>query len=151
MMKHRATARGPLGRPGSLRHRVETPRGDERRPMAGEVAFFEIGVADTEAGRAFYEGLLGWTFEPGPSGEGFVINGAGVPGGMHGGDPGASPYVFFRVDDIEAALHRVRELGGQVEEMDIEGDDEKIARFGRFKLCRDDQGSSFGLHQPPSG
>ncbi len=96
-------------------------------------------------------GLLGWTFEPGPSGEGFVVNGAGVPGGMHGGDPGASPYVFFRVDGIEAALHRVRELGGQVEEMDIEGDDEKIARFGRFKLCRDDQGSSFGLHQPPSG
>ena len=43
---------------------------------------------------------------------------------------------------------RVRELGGQVEEMEIEGDDEKIARFGRFKLCRDDQGSSFGLHQP---
>jgi predicted enzyme related to lactoylglutathione lyase len=57
----------------------------------------------------------------------------------------------LRVDGIEAALHRVRELGGQVEEMDIEGDDEKIARFGRFKLCRDDQGSSFGLHQPPSG
>jgi len=54
--------------------------------------------------------------------------------------PGASPYVFFRVDDIDAALDRVRELGGQVEEMDIEGDDEKIARFGRFKLCRDDQG-----------
>ena len=119
--------------------------------MAGEVAFFEIGVGDVEAGRAFYEGLLGWTFEPGPSGEGFVLGGAGVPGGMHGGDPGASPYVFFGVDDIDAALDRVRELGGQVEEMHIEGDDEMIARFGRFKLCRDDQGSSFGLHQPPSG
>jgi predicted enzyme related to lactoylglutathione lyase len=69
---------------------------------------------------------------------------------MHGGDPGAAPYVFFRVDDIERALERVRELGGEVEEMDIEGDEEAQAWFGRFKLCRDDQGSQFGLHQPPS-
>jgi predicted enzyme related to lactoylglutathione lyase len=68
---------------------------------------------------------------------------------MHGGDKGASPYVFFRVNDLEAALTRVRELGGQVEEMDVEGDADSQARFGRFKLCRDDQGSSFGLHQPP--
>ena len=28
--------------------------------MAGEVAFFEIGVQDPERGRAFYGGLLGW-------------------------------------------------------------------------------------------
>jgi uncharacterized protein len=57
--------------------------------------------------------------------------------------------VFFRVDDMEAALARVRELGGAVDEVDVEGDDESVARFGRFKLCHDDQGSPFGLHQPP--
>ncbi len=45
---------------------------------------------------------------------------------------------------------RVRELGGEVEDVDVEGDEGSIARFGRFKLCHDDQGSSFGLHQPPS-
>ena len=56
-----------------------------------------------------------------------------------------------RVDDIEAALARVRELGGTVEDTDVEGDAETTARFGRFKLCRDDQGSPFGLHQPPAG
>jgi predicted enzyme related to lactoylglutathione lyase len=117
--------------------------------MAGELAFFEIGVEDPERGRAFYEGLFGWTFEPGPSGEGFAITAPNLPGGMHGGDKGANPYVFFKVDDIETALERVRELGGEVEEMGIEGDEDAIARFGRFKLCRDDQGSSFGLHQPP--
>ena len=117
--------------------------------MAGEVAFFEIGVQDPERGRAFYEGLLGWRFEPGPSGAGFVIQAPNVPGGMHGGDPGAAPYLFFAVDDMEAALERVRELGGSVEEADVEGDEDSVARFGRFKLCRDDQGSSFGLHQKP--
>ena len=119
--------------------------------MAGELAFFEIGVEDAERGRAFYEGLFDWAFEPSPSGKGFAIEVPNVPGGMHGGDAGGTPYVFFKVDDIDAALARVRELGGDVEDMDVEGDEETIAKFGRFKLCRGDQGSSFGLHQPPDG
>ena len=25
-----------------------------------------------------------------------------------------------------------------------------MKRFGRFKFCKDDQGSPFGLHQPPA-
>ena len=117
--------------------------------MVGEVAFVELGVEDAERGRAFYEALFGWTLEPGPSGSGFTIVAPNFPGGMHGGDRGASPYVFFQVDDMETALAQVRELGGTVEEMEVEGDESSIARFGRFKLCRDDQGSPFGLHQPP--
>ena len=118
--------------------------------MTGELAFFELGVLAPELGRAFYAGLFGWKFETGPSGNGFVITTPNVPGGMHGSDTGAAPYVFFQVDDMEAAIVRVRELGGEVEEMDVQGDETSIARFGRFKLCRDDQGSPFGLHQPPS-
>jgi uncharacterized protein len=118
--------------------------------MAGELSFFELGVDDVERGRAFYEGLFGWRLEPGPSGRGFTIGTPTVPGGMHGGDRGAAPYVFFGVEDMKAALARVRELGGVVEEMDVEGGEDTIAQFSRFKLCRDDQGSPFGLHQPPA-
>ena len=118
--------------------------------MAGEVAFFEIGVEDTEKGRAFYEGLFGWTFATGPSGSGWTMDAPNMPGGMHGGGAGGRPYVFFSVDDMEAALERVRELGGGVDEMDVEGDEESQAKFGRFKICHDDQGSYFGLHQRPS-
>jgi hypothetical protein len=51
---------------------------------------------------------------------------------------------------MDAALERVVELGGSVDELHADGDEDTIARFGRFKLCRDDQGSSFGLRQPPS-
>lgn len=68
---------------------------------------------------------------------------------MHGSDAGAAPLVFFAVDDLEAALERVRELGGEVEEIAVEGDEASIARFGRFKLPRH-QGSPFGMHQPSS-
>jgi predicted enzyme related to lactoylglutathione lyase len=118
--------------------------------MAGELSFIELGVDDVERGRAFYEGLFGWHFQPGPSGQGFTIGTPNVPGGMHGGDAGAAPYVFFSVDDMDAALAQVRELGGVVEEMDVDSGEDSVARFGRFKLCRDDQGSPFGLHQPPA-
>jgi predicted enzyme related to lactoylglutathione lyase len=119
--------------------------------MTGEIRFFELGVEDVERGRAFYEGLFDWRFERGPSGEGWQITTDGAPGGMHGGDARASPYAFFAVDDMETALARVRELGGEVDELNIEGDADQIARTGRFKLCRDDQGSPFGLHEPPRG
>jgi predicted enzyme related to lactoylglutathione lyase len=119
--------------------------------MTGELTFIEIGVENAERGRSFYEELFGWKFEPGPSGNGYAITTPNVAGGIHGGDAGAAPYVFFRVDDIHAALERVRELGGTVEETNVEGDDESTAKFGRFKLCRDDQGSPFGLHEPPRG
>ena len=119
--------------------------------MAGELTFFEIGVEDAERGRTFYEGVFGWRFEPGPSASGFVITAPNVTGGMHGGDKGAVPYVFFKVDDIDAAAQRVRELGGEVDETDSGGGDEADAKFGRFRFCRDDQGSAFGLHQPPDG
>lgn len=117
--------------------------------MAGEITFFELGVEDAERGRAFYGGLFDWRFERGPSGQGWAIATGGTPGGMHGGDRGASAYVFFAVDNLDAALVRVRQLGGTVEEMELDGDAEAIARFGRFKLCRDDQGSPFGLHELP--
>lgn len=118
--------------------------------MTGEVGFFEIGVTDAARARAFYGGLFGRWFEPGPSGNGFEITTSNVRGGMHGGDVGAAPLVFFEVEDMGVALDRVRGLGGDIEEADVEGDEENVARFGRFRLCRDGQGSPFGLHQPPA-
>ena len=114
------------------------------------MTFVELGVEDADRGRVFYEGVFGWRFEPGPSGNGYMIHTPGGRAGIHGADPGASPYVFFAVDDIEVAMERVRELGGTVEDIEVEGDEESQARHGRFRLCRDDQGSPFGLHQSPA-
>jgi uncharacterized protein len=118
--------------------------------MAGELSWFEIGVGDAERAREFYGSLFGWQFEPSESGPGGVIRTPTIPGGLHGDDEGASPYVFFSVPDIGAAIARVRELGGEVEELAGHTDDPPETEWGRFALCRDDQGSRFGLHQPPS-
>ncbi len=113
--------------------------------------FFELGVADAGRARAFYTGVFGWAMEPGPSGNGFAIDAHGIPGGLHPGDPGAAPLLFFGVDDVDAAAARVGELGGEVVQMEAVGDEDEAtaARFGRFRFCRDDQGSPFGLYQPP--
>ncbi len=45
----------------------------------------------------------------------------------------------------------MRELGGSVQDIGEESEEDAAseARFGRFALCRDDQGSWFGLHEPP--
>jgi predicted enzyme related to lactoylglutathione lyase len=121
--------------------------------MSGPAIFIELGVADAAQARAFYQGVFGWAMEPGPSGKGFVIDANGIPAGLHPGDPEAGPYVFFGVDDLDAAIGRVRERGGEIVELDVGGEDdpENAKRFGRFKLCRDDQGSPFGLYEPPRG
>jgi uncharacterized protein len=116
----------------------------------GAVSFFELGVGESPAGRAFYEGLFGWGFETGPSGNGWMLRTPNIDGGMHPGDAGGGPYLFFAVDDMDAAIEKVVVLGGEIlPDMGSAESDESIARFGRFKFCKDDQGSAFGLHQPP--
>ncbi len=118
--------------------------------MAGQVAFFELGVDDVERARSFYGALFGWEFEPGPSGEGLSVTTSTIPGGIHGGDGGGGPYLFFAVDDLDEAIRQVHDLGGSVDDVDL-GDDRSESTFGRFVLCHDDQGSPFGLHEPPPG
>lgn len=115
--------------------------------MTGELSFFEIGVGDVQRARTFYSELFGWELED--YGGGVQIATPNIPGGIHGGDEGASPYVFFAVDDLDAAVAKVRELGGSAEHVGEDESEEIVARFGRFMLCTDDQGSSFGIHEPP--
>jgi uncharacterized protein len=118
--------------------------------MTGEPTFFEMGVADTARARTFYSSLFDWRLEPGLSAGSYRISTPAIPGGMHGNDEGASPLVFFGVADLEAAMVRVRELGGHAETLESRADVPQEGSFGRFAFCRDDQGSPFGLHQPPA-
>ncbi|MDN5755805.1 MAG: VOC family protein [Arthrobacter sp.] len=121
--------------------------------MTGEISFIEFGAGDAAESARFYAALFGWRSEPGPNGPdaGYQLDVAGTPGGLHSGDPGAAPYVFFAVEQMQAACDRVVELGGTVDPMDLNGDAGYRATHGLFTLCRDQQGSPFGLHQRPAG
>lgn len=110
--------------------------------MKSEVSYIEIGTGESGGTRAFLQELFQWDFHPmGDSGNGWFET-PSMKAGLHGGDPNPGILVFFSVDDLEAAAARVKELGGEAEEPSGEE-----PGFGRFCMCRDPQGVSFGLHR----
>jgi predicted enzyme related to lactoylglutathione lyase len=108
----------------------------------GAPSYIELCVEDADKARSFYGALLGWTVE-GDAGPGQASTG-GLGIGIHDRDPSSLLEVFFTVQDLESAVARVVELGGEtVSEVHAEN-----PAFGSWVECRDDQGVRFGLRQP---
>jgi uncharacterized protein len=108
--------------------------------VTGSPSHFELGVPDAARAKRFYGELFGWSFATTQGDDAWIETG-GVRGGLHGED---DPHivVYFEIADIEAAVRRVRELGGEA------NDPAPAGEGGRFTRCRDDQGAVFGLHEP---
>jgi predicted enzyme related to lactoylglutathione lyase len=99
----------------------------------------EFPADDLGRARRFWEGLLDLSLEARVAGEGEGIqsHGDGPALGLHerGRGPGdrfSLPY--FRVAEMPSALERVVELGGSV-----------VHPGERWAICRDSEGSPFGL------
>ena len=107
----------------------------------GPISWVEIGCGDAEKTSAFFTEVFGWRFTPMRDGGGVFDTGAGQFG-LHGDDPNPAMTPYLRVDDIDAAVSRIRALGGVAEDI-VTADG-----FGRFSNCQDPQGTRFGLHQP---
>jgi uncharacterized protein len=102
----------------------------------------ELPADDPERARRFWEGLLDARLEPRTpdEGRGWQAEHGGVTVGVHerGTGPGdrfALPY--FSVPDVAAAVERVRALGGEV-----------VHPGERWAICRDSEGTPFGLAGP---
>lgn len=113
-------------------------------PARGQVGYFTLAVPDADRAVAFYRGLLGWQPVPGSMPQGFHVANADPPGGILGGADVPGVRVSVRVPDVVAAVARVRELGG-------EADDVQATPSGRSATCRDDQGLEFDLWEPAPG
>ena len=111
--------------------------------MSGALRYFTVPVADVKRGRAFYGGLFGWQFAPDATDAYAHITNTTPPGGLHGSSA-SSPQVWFTVDDIAAAVAKVRALGGHA-------DQPQESPSGWNAACRDDQGTHFNLWQPAPG
>jgi predicted enzyme related to lactoylglutathione lyase len=104
-----------------------------------ELSLVEFPADDPERARMFWEGLLGVSLDerdPG-EGQGRQTHGAAVAVGIHERGPGPGDRVslpYFTVTDVGEALERVRELGGEV-----------VHPGKRWAICRDSEGSPFGL------
>ncbi len=104
-------------------------------------ALIEFPADDPERARVFWSALLGSELDPREAGQGAgwqsASGGAGVGLGVHerGRGPGDSfSLPYFEVEDLEAGMDRVRELGGEI-----------IHPGSRWAICRDTEGSPFGL------
>jgi len=110
--------------------------------LAGNPVHIEIPAQDTSRAQDFYKGLLGWDFQSmeGPQEYHMARVSENSGSAVFPGDTGAIR-VYFDVDDINAGVARVRELGGESNEPG------PVPNMGWFATCKDPQGNEFGLWQ----
>jgi predicted enzyme related to lactoylglutathione lyase len=103
------------------------------------IDYVEITTGDLEASKTFFAALLGWSFtDYGPTYSSF--HDGRLAGGFQSGDPApGSILVVLYLADLEAAVERVRALGGTVSK--------EIVSFpgGRRFHFRDPGGNEFAV------
>lgn len=125
--------------------------------MAGEVVHIEWPVEDHERAADFWNGLFGWEFgesamppEVGVYRMAKVSESTGAAIFPTDDRPG-HPNMYLNTDDIEAAIEKTRELGGEA------ADKQPVPGHGWFAACKDTEGNAFHLWQgdeaaaPPGG
>lgn len=121
---------------------VSKPPARATRLRQGDIAHVTMVAADAERAKVFYETVLRVPFVEGYSPGAWGTEETQPQFGMWSPE-GARPEVqlCFRVDDIEAAVARVRDAGGQAAEVERKP-------YGLLVECDDDQGAHFQLWQP---
>lgn len=110
----------------------------------GDVVYSSVWVPDVERAAAFYTSVLGWRYAPISEPRSRHVEGLGQRIGMWGGEPHNTMFLCFAVDDVSAAVDRVRAAGGRADEPTQEP-------FGLVAECTDDQGMRFAVYELPTG
>jgi predicted enzyme related to lactoylglutathione lyase len=126
--------------------------------MRGSVVHFEIPADDLERASGFYQEAFGWQLTPMPEMEYTAIATTpigpdGVPteaGAINGGmfarnQPLTTPVVTVDVDDVDAALAKVEQLGGKT----VAGR-QAVPGMGYSAYFKDPEGNILGLWQSAS-
>lgn len=107
--------------------------------VVSPIRLVEFPADEPARARRFWTGLLGVELDDRADGEGdgWQTGGDSPALGLHQRGTGPGDRVslpYFSVSDMKATLNRVRELGGEV-----------IHPGERWSVCRDSEGSPFGL------
>ncbi|MDD1676719.1 MAG: VOC family protein [Methanomicrobiales archaeon] len=111
------------------------------------IVHFDVPTDDVERAKKFYAALLGWKFESYPEMQYNLITTTNLDGtpGVGGGmgkrmDPSQHIVNYFGVPSIDAAIKKVKSLGGSVvtEKM-------AVPQMGYLVSCMDTEGNAFGL------
>jgi predicted enzyme related to lactoylglutathione lyase len=133
---HRWLLQQPLstGLPGSQ------PVGEWRQ---GDLIYISLWTSDVERAAAFYSSVLGWTYEPDHTGDPRArqVTGQAMAIGLWGGQPRTEVHCAYVVDDVDAAIARVRAAGGTASEPTQEP-------YGRSSRCVNPFGQPFSVHEP---
>jgi uncharacterized glyoxalase superfamily protein PhnB len=107
----------------------------------GDLYYFTLPVHDLSRAQTFFTAVLGWQFPD--QQHGHIANITAPPGGIAEvtGDASTRAQLWFVVDDIHAAVAKVRELGGT-------SSDPVQYDSGWSADCVDDQGTTFNLSVP---
>lgn len=122
--------------------------------MSGRVVHFEIPFDDGDRARSFYQSAFGWTIMPMPE-MGYTMVGTGPTGDQGPTEPGyigggmmeregfyQGPVIVVDVDDIDAALTKVEQLGGKTVRPRLDMGD-----MGSAAYFTDPEGNLMGLYQ----
>jgi predicted enzyme related to lactoylglutathione lyase len=125
---HRWCLQSPLGAPPAPSY------------QHGDVGYVSLWVPDAARAAAFYPAALGWDIGHEHH---YRVQGATPATGLFASPGDPDLYCCYAVDDIRAAVSRVREAGGSA------GD---IARepFGEVAECIDNQGTRFAIYEQPA-
>jgi len=126
--------------------------------MSGRVVHFEVPFDDGDRARAFYQNAFGWSVmaipemsytivSTGPSGD----QGPSEPGYIGGGlmerdEVFRGPNIVVDVEDIDATLAKVEELGGK-----IVRPRQEVGEMGFAAYFTDPEGNLTGLFQMAPG
>lgn len=116
-------------------------RPDQHPRGAGEMSYLTILTTDSARLRNFYGATLGWAFQPGRMADGWEVANAHPQVGIAGGQDQEVAVPMWNVADIDDAVVRVRDAGGEV----ITAPETQA--YGIMALCADDQGAQFYLGQ----
>ncbi len=117
-------------------------------PAHGAFCWNELGTKDDEAAMNFYSDLFGWTYKtadaPGMKYSEIISGGAPCGGvykmGPEFGDAPSHWMPYVAVDDVDASVKRVEELGGKVCVPPTD-----IPNVGRFSVINDPTGGTLSI------
>lgn len=114
----------------------------------GAVCWNELNTRDAEAAKAFYAGLLGWTYQDGPMPNyHLIMNNGRMNGGIMEmddsfGEMPPSWSAYISVQDLVATVEKVKANGGTVAVGPME------SSAGQFAVIADPTGAHISLIQP---
>jgi predicted enzyme related to lactoylglutathione lyase len=113
-------------------------RSPENGARQGDLSYLTYEAVDSARFRDFYGSVLGWAFTGGGMEDGWSASGVSPMTGMHGGNEADRAVPMWKVDDVAAAVERVRAAGGTAT-------DPEQKPYGITAECADDQGVRFYL------